>query len=172
MKEKSRALTPTAILFLLLIASAALRFYDLGAESLWNDELSSWMQSKVQTVNEVIANARDDVYPPGYLVFLYYFMRQFGDSETVLRMPSAIAGVLATLPTYLLGKKLYSRNAGLTAAAIITVSWNPVFYAQEARSYSLLLMIWPLTAGQSRHSCRKLKRNTGWSILKKSRMPM
>jgi len=141
MKEKLRALNPTAVLIMLLIVSAALRFFDLGAESLWNDELSSWMQSKVQSVNEVVANAIDDVHPPGYQVFIYYFMRQFGDSEAVLRLPSAVAGVLATLLTYLLGKMLYSRSAGLTAAAIITVSWNPILYAQEARSYSILLTI-------------------------------
>lgn len=140
MNFASRNSALTILLVILVCFAAYFRIKDIGAESLWNDELESWRQSSVSSISEVIENVRRDVHPPGYQLLLYYVMRYFGDTEAVLRAPSAIAGVLSVLLLYLFGKRLYSREVGLLAAAILTVSWSPIFYAQEARAYSVLFL--------------------------------
>jgi uncharacterized membrane protein len=129
------------LLALILLVGAALRLYGLDIQSLWNDELSSWLQSSHATLAEVIEKGvRPTTYPPGYALFLYYVERWLGDSAVALRLPSALAGVLAILATFRLGRRLFSRREGLVAAAILAVSWQPIHFSQEARAYEFLLL--------------------------------
>ena len=67
-------------------------------------------------------------------------MQLAGDAEWALRLPSAVAGVLSVLVTFLLGRRLYSAREGLIAALLMTVLWAPIYYSQEARAYSFLLL--------------------------------
>ena len=69
----------------------------------------------------------------------------FGQSETILRLIPALAGI-ATIPlVYLLGRDLIDKNTGLLAATLITFSPYHLQYSQEARMYSLLLLFLVLT---------------------------
>jgi uncharacterized membrane protein len=139
----------TALLLLVLViaAGAALRLYGLDAQSLWNDELSSWERSNHATLSDVITKGvRTDVHPPGYQVLVYAVIHTLGDSEIALRLPSAIAGVLAIAAIYALGLQLYTRREALIAATLIAFSYQPLYYSQEGRAYSLLLLLSILSA--------------------------
>jgi 4-amino-4-deoxy-L-arabinose transferase-like glycosyltransferase len=137
---RARTRLGSLILLAILILAAALRIFDLQTESLWNDELSSWARSDRDSLAEVIElGVKPDRHPPGYQALLYAEMQLFGESELSLRVPSAIAGTLAVLFVYLIGKRLYCESAGLLAAAILAFSYYPLYYSQEARAYSLLL---------------------------------
>jgi 4-amino-4-deoxy-L-arabinose transferase-like glycosyltransferase len=129
------------LLLLVSLAGAALRFHGLDAQSMWNDELSSWTQSRKATLGEVIEKGvRPTTYPPAYQVLLYYVERWIGESETALRLPSAVVGVAAILAIHALGAQLYSRREGLVAATLLAFSYQPLYYSQEARAYSFLLL--------------------------------
>lgn len=80
------------------------------------------------------------MHPPGYQVFMYYVQRFLGDTPYILRLPSALAGVLSIWAIYLLGRKLYSRKEALLASALLVGSFPAVYYSQEARAYSLLML--------------------------------
>jgi mannosyltransferase len=58
-----------------------------------------------------------------------------------LRLPSALAGWLCIPAIYLLGKRLYSGREGLMAALFVAVLWAPIYYSQEARPYSMLILL-------------------------------
>jgi mannosyltransferase len=134
-------------LLVVLALAAFLRFYDLGEESLWVDELYSLSFVSAENAAEVVALARDeDTHPPGYFLVLHYWRALAGESEVALRFPSAVAGVLSVLAVYLLGRRLYSHAEGLAAAFFMAVLRWPVHYSQDARSYSLLLLFSTLTA--------------------------
>ncbi len=129
------------ILALILLIGAFLRFYDLGGQSLWNDELSSWRRASYDTIDKVIKKgAGEDVHPPGYYLILHMVQR-VSDTEFALRLPSAVAGVLSLLVIYLLGRRIWSDREGLIAAALMAVVWAPIRYSQEARSYALLMLV-------------------------------
>ena len=132
---------PLVALIILLSIAASLRFFDISSESLWNDELASWVMSDHDSLDSVVKiGVKPDVHPPGYYVLLYYVINHLGDSEWALRFPSAVAGIISVLVIYLIGARLYTYKEGLTAAAILTVSWQAIFYSQEARTNSLLLL--------------------------------
>ena len=143
MKSRSQAV----VLTLLLALGALLRLYGLEIQSFWNDELASWSHSNHDSLIEVIdRGVRRDIHPPGYQVFLYFVERYIGDSEAALRFPSAIAGIFSILVIFLVGKKLYSHREGLIAASFMAVLWCPIYYSQEARAYSMLLLFTLLAA--------------------------
>ena len=129
------------LLLCVLCLGALLRFHQLDAQSLWNDELSTWVQSHHETLAEVIeVGVRPTPYPPGFQILIWWVERHVGESEVALRMPSAVAGVLAILAIFLLGREMYGEREGLLAAAVLAVSYQPLYYSQEARAYSLLLL--------------------------------
>ncbi len=136
-----------SILLLLTVLGLLLRGYGLGKESLYNDELYSWQQIDFPTYRDVMAKGiRPDVHPPGYLTLLYLTRRALGDSETMLRLPSALAGTLWIPAMFLLGRRLFGPEEGLIAAALVAVAWAPIYFSQEARAYAFLVLLVILSA--------------------------
>lgn len=130
------------LLLAVITAGSCLRLVGLRHESLWNDELSSWYRSSFSTIEQVVdLGVKPDVHPPGYQILLFCAMRVMGDSETALRLPSAIAGILTIPILFLIGKKLFSESAGLLASAFLAVSPSHIWLSQEARPYALLILL-------------------------------
>src|SRR5829696_2124569 len=141
----SRSWALLALLAIMLLGTA-LRFYGLGVQSLSGDELASWDFSNRETFSQLIGGVRGDEYPPLYFLILRFAQWIFGDAEWALRLPSALAGWLCILAIYLLGKRLYSEREGIMAALFLAVLWAPIYYSQEARAYSMLILLPILTS--------------------------
>jgi len=134
-------------LSLILLLGTVLRLYGLENQSLWNDELESWRQSSFDTPMEVLREGViPNTHPPAFQLLLYGVVQCLGSREALLRLPSAVSGVLAILVIYLLGRRLFSHREGLLAAFFLAVLWAPIYYSQEARNYSLLLLFTELAA--------------------------
>lgn len=123
-----------------------LRFYHLGAQSLWLDE---GVSVKIAGLNpgEIIRQASADPTPPLYYLLLHYWSLIFGDSDFALRAPSAISGTAAVFVIYRVGTLLLNRTTGLLAAILLATSGYQVFYSQEVRAYGffslfVLLSMW------------------------------
>ena len=78
-----------------------------------------------------------------YVYLLIPFIKVLGLNAWAVRLPSAIAGVLAVYLTYLIGRKLYSERVGLWASLFLAVSpWHmmlsrPGFEASVALTLTL-----------------------------------
>ncbi|HYO51357.1 glycosyltransferase family 39 protein [Archangium sp.] len=127
-------------LALIVVVGGVLRFYQLGAQSLWHDELASvelasnppsllWSDWMVRETN-----------PPLYYTLLHYWMRAFGDSEAAVRFPSALLGSAVPPLIYVLGRRIASARVGLIAATIAALSALQLQYSQETRSYMLAIL--------------------------------
>lgn len=128
-----------------LLLATATRTSGLGAQSLWNDEGSSYVQA-TRTFAEISANAAADIHPPGYYWFLRVWRALAGDSELALRYPSALAGVLTVALVYGVAARLHPTRpwmgdvAGLFAAALTALNTFSITYGQEARMYAALAL--------------------------------
>jgi len=69
----------------------------------------------------------------------------FGNQLWLIRLPSTIAGVLMVPASYMLGKRLYGRDAGLLSAAMVAVYPVLVTHSVLARGYPFLSLITLLT---------------------------
>ncbi len=121
----------------ILVLAAALRLFQIGAQSLWYDEGNSARIAE-RSVALIIAGAAGDIHPPLYYLLLKLWRALFGESEAALRSLSAVFGVGAVAFAYATGRDLFGRRAGLIAAALLAVAPFAVYYGQEARMYAML----------------------------------
>lgn len=120
----------------LALLAAAIRFHDLGAESLWHDEGTTFQRARLP-LSRLIANSVHAGHVPTYFMLMKAWLA-LGSSEFLLRAPSAFLGA-ATVPlVYLLGRVAADRRAALFAGLFMALSVFQVDRAQEARSYALL----------------------------------
>ncbi|MEG4090177.1 glycosyltransferase family 39 protein [Microcoleus sp. Pol12B4] len=85
-------------------------------------------------------------HPPVYFMFAHWWMRLFGPTEDSLvwigRALPALLGVISVPAIYFLGKFAFSsRLVGQCAAAMIAVSPYGIYLAQEARHYTLGILL-------------------------------
>lgn len=125
------------ILLLTLLVAFALRAYHLDFQSLWTDEGRSLIRATVP-LSELGQHTPLE-HMPTYFALLHFWLNATGPSDFALRFVSLWASVLAIALTYRLGADLGSRRAGLIAAALLATSNFQVWYAQEARMYTLML---------------------------------
>lgn len=129
-------------IILLLVTGSLFRFYGLEHESLANDELSSCYRSSFSSISSVVSEGvMPDVHPPGYQILIFFVKQGIGNSPAALRLPSAIAGVMCIYVLFILGRKLFSPSVGFLSAAFLTVSPVHIWYSQEARAYSILVLL-------------------------------
>jgi mannosyltransferase len=123
------------------ILGAALRFADLGGESIWRDEGTSIYLAH-QPVGEILRNRAGFNHCPLHFVLLRGWVSVFGDSEASVRAPSAIFGSLSILLMFIVTLQLFrKRGTALAAALLMAVSLFQVEYSQEARMYSMLAFL-------------------------------
>lgn len=112
------------LLAVIIVLGALLRLHGLTQESLWTDEIYTWKRTQYDSFRDVFRKGlRGDVHPPLLYAFYYFIVKYCGDSETVLRFPAALCGILAIPAMFLLGARLYSYREGLCAAALLAVMW-------------------------------------------------
>lgn len=128
-------------LFIIVVLGGILRFSKLEYQSLWNDELASMNRINQNSLKEVIDATKKDVHPPLYYLLLFLWQKLYGSSIFSVRFLSAIFGVLSILAIFFLGKALYSDLEGLLSALILSISYFGIYYSQEVRGYSLLLLL-------------------------------
>jgi mannosyltransferase len=112
----------------------------LGSRSLWGDEAFS-----VTLAGEPLSEFWRVVAHSQANMSLYYVLlrewTRLGDSEAVVRLLSLLTGVLAVLFLYAGATRLFNRRVATVAALLLAVNGFFLRYAQEARSYSLVLLL-------------------------------
>jgi mannosyltransferase len=126
-------LSPTIILIVILIFGIALRFYDLGAENYWNDEMYTVIEGQ-QTFPQLLNAGRLD-QPLAYYIPFLLWERIFGTSEVATRSFSALAGIGSILLIYLVGRELFNKPIGLLGSFFMAISEFQITYSQTARFY-------------------------------------
>src|SRR6202022_2728063 len=127
----------TGGLLLIFLLAAVLRFPTLGASGLWLDEVIQAGATRYHSLSEVIAWTRLDDQMP-LLNAITWLMRGALPNDVLLRVPSAVAGLLTVAGMYLLGRALFGHRAALIAS-ILTALWPfAASYSREARPYALL----------------------------------
>jgi hypothetical protein len=111
----------------------------LGERSFWADEGATVVQAR-QISSLVTAAQLHKEYHFFHLVLEMGLIR-LSESEFILRLPSAMAITLTVPVLYALGRRLFSRAAGLVSAFLLVISPFALGYAQEARAYALLALL-------------------------------
>jgi mannosyltransferase len=131
----------------LVVVAAALRFTRIGHQSFWLDESFTVDLVKRPFGDMLSGVASTESTPPLYYVLAWLWAKVFGHGEAGLRSLSALVGTLTVPVAWRAAREWFPSGprAGLVAAAL--VAFNPFFvwYSQEARAYSLLVLMATLT---------------------------
>jgi 4-amino-4-deoxy-L-arabinose transferase-like glycosyltransferase len=123
-----------------VVVASGLGLYHLGSRSLWGDEAFSVTLARKPFGEfwHVVAESQANMS-------LYYVLLRgwttLGDGEAVVRLLSLFAGVLAVGVLYRAAERLFDRRVATLAALLLAVNGFFLRYAQEARSYSLVLLL-------------------------------
>lgn len=122
------------------LGGALLRIPHLG-DALWYDEAYTAQVTTLPLANFLPA-VRGDVHPPGWYAVDWIAAQLLGNSETALRFPAFIFGVLLILYAHRLAKAAgLSEKTALVFAALIAVLPAALYYSSEARGYTMLALL-------------------------------
>jgi mannosyltransferase len=127
-----------------IILATTLALLFLGEKSLWLDEATSITLARDWTsIWPVMLRYNANMWL--YYTLLYFWLN-LGASEFVVRSLSAIFAI-ATVPViYVLGTRLFGAWVGMLAGLLLALNAFFIHYAQEARSYSLLVFLTTLSS--------------------------
>ena len=126
---------PTAILLAFFVVALVLRLWDLGGASLWLDEAMTIDLASLPWTTLWVTGV--DPTPP-----LFYTVEKlpllFGETEFLLRLPSALFGALSVVVIAHAASRVGGLRSGIVAGLLLTFSFHQIEYGQEARAYALL----------------------------------
>jgi mannosyltransferase len=128
------------------VASAALGSIRLGRSSVWLDEAISVREAQAPLRAELGSLLRGPVDQNLYYVQLHLWKHIAGTSEVAIRLPSVLAVAATVAVVGLIGRRLGGDRVGLVAALFLGANGFVLYYAQEARTYALLMLAVAITS--------------------------
>lgn len=126
----------SAIVMLGLVA----RLFRIDHQPLWLDEALTLQRIHLD-LHGLIADSFANRHMPTYFLLLRLLSACFGSGDVWLRLPSALFGAMSAGMTYVIASRIGSRGAGIVAGLLMALSPLQVQYGQEARSYSLVILL-------------------------------
>ena len=131
------ALSAILATFVTLLA-AFLRMHALTAKSFWLDEGISIDIARLPWPRFLHAMWSGEANMALYYLVLRFWLI-FGSSEGFVRGLSVLFSVATVPVVFFLGARLFSRRVGLLAALLLAINAYHIRYAQETRSYAMVV---------------------------------
>lgn len=124
-------------LIIFWVLAVAMMFVELGTTMLWGSE-DRWAE-----ISRIMLLSKDWFHPSinGEIYFdkplLSYWLITVpglivgGINEFIIRLPSALSGLVGLWATYMLGKKLWNRQVGIFAAWVLLTALGFVFWSRK-----------------------------------------
>jgi len=126
----------------IVVLAALVRFGTLDLQSYRHDEAVTAGRVLHASLFDTLSTIpRSESTPPLYYLLAWLWSVPFGTGEIALRSLSALAGIALIPVVYLIGALMLSRRTGLIAAAIVAVNPVLVWFSQDARAYSLVVLL-------------------------------
>ncbi len=134
-------------LIILILLAYGLRLHNLDAYSFWTDEGLTPLRSGY-SLPEILSNriiiqegVSKDTHPAFYYLLVHFTQQLFGTTDFAFRYPSLLAGVLLAPLLFQFGRRLNGIGVGLLAALLTAINPLQIYYAGEARMYTLFVLL-------------------------------
>ena len=127
-----------AIVAIDVVIGVAYRF--ITTSKMWLDEAQSVNIARLP-VSQIPGALRRDGAPPLYYVLLHFWIGIVGNSDAAIRSLSGLFAVLALPLLWWVVRHGYGKTEALAALAVLAASPFAVYYATEARMYSLIVLL-------------------------------
>ncbi len=135
------------LLILFILLAFGLRLHNIEAFSFWTDEGLTPLRASYPlleifsnriTIQEAISK---DTHPPFYFLLIHFSRQLWGETDFAYRFPSVLAGILLVPLLFQFGRCWHSRRLGWLLALLTAVNPLQIWYANEARMYTLLVLL-------------------------------
>ncbi|MGC4746245.1 glycosyltransferase family 39 protein [Micromonospora sp. DT201] len=112
----------------------------LGSPEMWHDELVTINVAARSTgqIRGMLANV--DAVHGAYYLFMHGWTMLVGTGPAAVRLPSALAMILATACVALVGRRLFDQTTGVAAGFVFAVVPTVTRFGQETRSYAFVVL--------------------------------
>ena len=141
---------------------AFLRFYRIGKECLWFDEICTAGRASFSFGGIIDDLTGSMLFPPLYFLLIRIWVFLAGSSPAALRSFSALWGIAAIPVAYLLAREMFGRKAAVAGSILIIFSSFLIYYSQEAKMYA---MWWTLILASNLFFVRAVKQGARWPDL-------
>jgi mannosyltransferase len=131
-----------AIMAAIVLVGALLRVYQLP-NGLWFDEIQTLVEYVRDPMGQILTTYDSQNQHLFYSVLARISFNVMGESALALRLPAAALGIASIWAAYLFGRLVTSRSEAVLAAAFLAFSYHHVWFSQNARGYTGLLL-WTL----------------------------
>jgi mannosyltransferase len=148
---------PSLLALTTLLLAFGLRVYRLDAQSFAFDE--GWTSYAIHhSWPEMWRVLAPDNHPPLYYLVVKAFAEIAGYGDFSVRMVSVLSGTVLVATLHRLGRALFGSIGGLAAAILAACSPLLIYYAQEARMYSVLMALVTLSSYSLLRLARRAQR--------------
>ena len=127
------------LLLLLLVAATLLRLWRLDS-GLWLDEILMLADFVRPPMGHIVTSFPSQNQHMFYSVLAHGLFDLFGESIRLYRLPAVAFGVGSILALFVLARRIAGTREALMASALMTLSYHHVWFSQNARGYSGLLL--------------------------------
>lgn len=127
-------------LVLISAIGLALRLWNLNSPP-WIDEVMTLVDFVRHPVNEIVINYSTQNQHMLYSLLARAAFGVFGESIWALRLPAVLFGIGSIWTLFLFGRRLLGVRETLTTCLLMTVSYHHIWFSQNARGYTGLLMM-------------------------------
>lgn len=134
----------TIMLLIITIVALVVRLLHLRENhyGLWMDEAITYLVSSKSFPLGILKTVWEkDYHMPLYYFYIHFWIKMFGNGDTILKLSSVLWGFLTIPAFYYLGKVYQSKQLGWLCSIIATLSPIMIFYSHELRFYSFLIFL-------------------------------
>lgn len=136
--------------FIITVLALFIRLNNLSASGLWYDELTIYSIASKKTIFLMMQEDahRFLLFPLYYLIYKFW-ITIFGHSDYVIRLMAVFFDMLSVISAYFVGltfasfvnKEDVKEKIGLFAMLLYTINSSFIYYAQEAKFYTLTFFL-------------------------------
>lgn len=124
----------------ILLLALGLRLYGLDTE-LWIDEILLRTRYVPLEVRQLVSTYDSQNHQPVYSILARLSFLAFGGTDWSLRIPAAVLGVASLAALWHVGRRVTSESEAMLAALVLAVSYHHVWFSQNARGYTTMLLL-------------------------------
>jgi len=126
----------------LLVVGLALRLHRVG-DGLWFDEIQTLVDYVRLPLGRIVTTFDSQNQHLLYSISAKISVALLGESAAALRLPAVLFGVASLWATYRFAREVSGTLQALFATALLTFSYHHIWFSQDARGYTGLLL-WTL----------------------------
>lgn len=135
-----------AMLSVLLLVGCLIRVYQLP-NGLWFDEIQTLVDYVRLPMGHILTTYNSQNQHLFYSVVAGATTGIFGENAGTLRLPAAVFGIASLAAMYFFARMITGRIEALLVTALLTFSYHHVWFSQNARGYTGLLLFTLLASG-------------------------